>query len=104
MPIRVTDAFNRTALARPDKPALHVKRNGHWETISWREYHTQVRRAGRALISLGVKPHEHVTIIGYNCPEWFAADLAAIAAGAIPAGIYTTNTAEQCQYIAQHCG
>ena len=104
MPTRVTDAFDRTARARPDKPALHVKRNGHWETISWREYHTDVRRAGRALISLGVKPRDHVAIIGYNCPEWFVADVAAIAAGAIPAGIYTTNTAEQCQYIAQHCG
>jgi long-subunit acyl-CoA synthetase (AMP-forming) len=104
MPSRILDAFDRTALARADKPALHVKRNGAWETISWRDYRTDVRRAGRALIALGVAPHEHVTIIGYNCPEWFVADTAAIAAGAIPAGIYTTNTAEQCQYVAQHCG
>ncbi|HEY9229928.1 MAG TPA: AMP-binding protein, partial [Gemmatimonadaceae bacterium] len=54
-------------------------------------------------ISLGVQPGQHVTIIGFNSPEWFIADIAAIAAGAIPAGIYTTNTPEQCQYIAEHC-
>src|SRR4029079_12447061 len=43
------------------------------------------------------------TIIGANSPEWFLADIGAIAAGGIPAGIYATNTAEQCQYIAHHC-
>ncbi|MBK6696545.1 MAG: AMP-binding protein [Myxococcales bacterium] len=30
------------------------------------------------------------------------ADLAAIYAGGFPAGIYTTNTPDQCQYIADH--
>jgi long-subunit acyl-CoA synthetase (AMP-forming) len=57
----------------------------------------------KALIALGVEPGNHVTIIGFNSAEWFIADIGAIAAGAIPAGIYTTNTAEQCQYIAEHC-
>ncbi|MEP6495427.1 MAG: AMP-binding protein [bacterium] len=103
MPTRVTDAFVRTALARNDNPALRFKAYGIWNTVSWRQYHDRVRTAARALISLGVMPGDHVTIIGYNCPEWFVADVAAIAAGAIPAGIYTTNTAEQCQYVARHC-
>ena len=72
-------------------------------SLTWREYRDQVRLAARALISLGVQPGEHVTILGYNCAEWFIADIGAIAAGAIPAGIYTTSTAEQCRYIADHC-
>lgn len=103
MPTRILDAFDRTAAARGDQPALYSRRGGRWEPTTWREYREQVRLAGRALISLGVKPGEHVTIIGFNCAEWFIADIGAIAAGAIPAGIYTTNTAEQCQYIAEHC-
>ena len=103
MPSRIIDAFDRTALARLDKPALRRRQNGSWETITWRDYRETVRRAGRSLIALGVGPGDHVTIIGYNSPEWFIADLAAIAAGAIPVGIYTTSTPEQCQYIAKHC-
>ncbi|HMA22647.1 MAG TPA: AMP-binding protein, partial [Gemmatimonadaceae bacterium] len=103
MPTRIIDALDRTARARGDNPALRRKRDGNWETTSWREYRAQIRLAGRALIALGVEPGDHLVILGYNCPEWFVADIGAIAAGAIPAGIYTTNTSEQCQYIAEHC-
>src|SRR4029453_13540953 len=103
MSLRVTDVLDRTAAAYSDRPALRVKRNGEWQTTTWREYRHQVRLAARGFIALGLERQECITILGYNCPEWFIADLGAIAAGAIPAGIYTTNTAEKCQYITAHC-
>ena len=103
MPTRIIDAFLRNVETRPDAPALHFTRSGQWVSINWREYGEQVRLAAKALIALGMAPGEHVTIIGFNCVEWFVADLAAIAAGAIPAGVYTTNTPEQCQFVAHHC-
>lgn len=99
----LTQALDRTASARGDLPALNYKRDGAWCTISWREYRERIHRAARALIALGVAAGEHVTILGFNCPEWFIADVGAIVAGAIPAGIYTTNSPEQCQYVAEHC-
>ena len=43
-----------------------------------------------------------VNIIGFNSPEWFIASYGAIAAGAVPAGIYATNLPEACQYISSH--
>jgi long-subunit acyl-CoA synthetase (AMP-forming) len=103
MSLRVTDVLDRTASAYPDQPALRVKRNGAWQGTTWREYRHQVRLAARGFIALGLEPRECIAILGFNCPEWFIADLGAIAAGAIPAGIYTTSTADQCQYIAAHC-
>jgi len=103
MPTRIIDAFERHARERPDAPALHFVRDGRWDTLRWRDYRADVRLAARAMIALGVAAGEHVTIIGFNCAEWFIADLGAIAAGAIPAGIYTTSTAEQCLYVARHC-
>jgi len=103
MPCRIFDAFERTATSRPAAPALRTKRQGTWETLTWRDYHRQSLRAARALIALGIERGEHTAILGYNCVEWFVAEIATIAAGAIPTGIYTTNTAEQCQYIASHC-
>ena len=100
--LRVMDVFDRTVRSHGPKPALRFKRHGAWQTITWSEYHKQVRQVARALISLGTKAGSGVAIIGYNCPEWFFADVGAIYAGAVPAGIYTTNSAEQCEYIASH--
>jgi long-subunit acyl-CoA synthetase (AMP-forming) len=101
--LRVMDVLEHTVRSHGQKPALRVKRHGAWQTFTWTDYHNQVRQVARALISLGTQPGRGVAIIGYNCPEWFFADIGAIYAGAIPAGIYTTNSPEQCEYIASHC-
>jgi long-subunit acyl-CoA synthetase (AMP-forming) len=99
----VLDVFEACASKHQASPALRVKRNGQWNTLSWKNYRDEVRLAARALIKLGVKPKEGVSIIGYNRPEWLVANLAAIYAGGIPAGIYTTSSPDQCQYVSDHC-
>ena len=92
----------RTASAHANAPALSVKRGGAWRTMSWSEYESAVHGVARGLLALGVEPHKGVVVLGYNRPEWFLAHLGTIAAGAVPAGIYTTSTEEQCRYIAAH--
>ncbi len=82
-----------------DAPALHTTT----KKISWKEYRANVRAIAKALIAAGVAPHEGVAIMGYNRDEWVFADVGAIYAGAVPAGIYTTSTGEQAAYIARHC-
>lgn len=101
--LRVMDVLERTVRSHGPRPALRVKRNGAWKTFTWDEYRQQARQVARALIAVGAPPGAGVCIIGYNCPEWFFADIGAIYAGAVPAGIYTTSSPEQCQYIAGHC-
>ena len=101
--LRIPDVLERTARSHGPRPALRVKRQGMWKTFSWNEYRQQARQVARALIALGTPARSGVCIIGYNCPEWFFADIGAIYAGAMPAGIYTTNSPEQCEYIAKHC-
>src|SRR2546423_588549 len=101
--LRVMDVFERTVRSHGPRPALRVKRNGAWQTLTWTDYHRQVRQVARALIALGTKPGQGVTIVGYNCPEWFFANVGSIYAGLVPAGIYTTSSPEQCEYIASHC-
>jgi long-subunit acyl-CoA synthetase (AMP-forming) len=98
----VLGVLERTALAQPNAPAMRAKRSGSWHTTTWADYRSDVRRAARGLISLGVEPGRGVVIMGYNRPEWFIADVAAIAAGGLATGIYTTNTPEQCRYITDH--
>jgi len=101
--LRVMDVLDRTAAEHPYLPALRWKRDGQWHMLTWREYHEQVRLVARALMRLGVGAGQCITIIGFNRVEWFLADVGAIYAGAIPAGIYTTSTSEQCAFIARHC-
>lgn len=100
--LKVSDVLDQTARAFADQPALRVKRSGAWQTYTWKEYREHCRLAGRGFLALGLNPGQGVAIIGYNCPQWFFADVGAIFAGGIPAGIYTTNSAEQCAYIAAH--
>ncbi len=90
------------AAQRPQAPAHVVKHRGAWEPISWQSYADEVRRAGRALIALGVKPGHTTAIIGAGRPEWVVFDMATMAAGAAPAGIYTTCSREEIRYIAHH--
>lgn len=98
----VMEVMEATADKKADAPALKVKRGGKWVTTTWGEYRDQVRAAAKSMIKLGVEPKKGVSLIGYNCPQWMIGDLAAIYAGACPAGIYTTNSADQCKYVASH--
>jgi len=102
MPDTVIEIFDATARAHAGRPAMARKRGGVWEKTTWREYGDAVRQAARALVATGVGPGQGVVILAFNRPEWFVANLAAIAAGARPAGIYTNSTPDQCRYITDH--
>ncbi len=85
------------------RPAYHVRSDGSWVATSWADYADEVRATGKALIALGVEPGAPVNILGFNRPEWVIMHVGAIAAGAVPAGIYTTNSPSECRYIIGHC-
>ena len=53
-------------------------------------------------MAVGFQKHDIINIIGFNSPEWVIADVGAIFAGGIAAGVYTTNGAESCLYQAVH--
>jgi long-chain acyl-CoA synthetase len=85
-----------------DRPAYYEKVDGAWAATTWRGYADQVTAAARSLIALGVEAGDTVNILGFNRPEWVILDVAAMAVGAIPAGIYATNSPEECGYIVGH--
>jgi long-chain acyl-CoA synthetase len=87
---------------RPNAPAYYVKTGEAWVSTPWHEYLSQVRQATRALIALGVGSGDVVTILGFNRPEWVIVDLAGMLAGGVSAGIYSTNSPKECQYIIEH--
>jgi long-subunit acyl-CoA synthetase (AMP-forming) len=104
MPETVIEVLKRTAREHADRPAMQAKVGGAWQATTWKEYRDQAFLAARGFLALGLAPGEGVVILSYNRPEWFLADIGAIAAGGLPAGIYTSLTPDQCHYIAEHAG
>jgi len=102
-PMTVFDVFKSTVARFGDNQAVSVERGeGNWKHWTYREYYSEVVQFGQALLAVGFKPFECVNIVGFNSPEWFFADLGAIAVGGVAAGIYTTNSPDACHYVAEH--
>ncbi|XP_077275862.1 acyl-CoA synthetase bubblegum family member 1 isoform X2 [Temnothorax americanus] len=103
-PVSIPGVLIKTAKLYPDHIALVSKLdvNGQRTMYTFQEYESTVRVVAKAFLKLGLERHHSVCIIGFNSPEWFIADLAAIYAGGLATGIYTTNSPEACQYCAEH--
>jgi long-chain acyl-CoA synthetase len=86
-----------------DAPAMSWKRDGAWQTLSWRDYRERVAEVAMGLAGLGVGKGDFVAIMATNRPEHVLADQAAIHAGATPTSFYFTLAPEQLQYVAGHC-
>ncbi len=89
-------------VARGDAPAAFTRKDGAWQHLTWREYAGLARRVARALIALGIQHGQATCILGYNRVEWTAFALGTQAAGGVPAGIYTTCSPSEVQYIVHH--
>jgi len=92
----------RQAAAHPSTIAYQAKLDGRWQPTTWQTFAAQVRTAARALIALGFPRGGKVTILGFNRPEWVILDHAAMLAGGAAAGIYTTCSPDEVQYIVHH--
>ena len=103
----IISRFINQAKVRPDAPAYHVRTEDGWKATSWKTYVDEVKTAGRALLTLGAggaqtEGQSCVCILGFNRPEWAIFDIAAMAVGAAPAGIYTTCSPTEVAYIVGH--
>jgi len=94
--------FFQQVEAQKERVALRKKEYGIWNRITWAEYGEQVRIVAAALISLGLKQGDRVAILGDNRPEWLICHLAAMSAGFVTCGIYSTSASEEVAYVVGH--
>ena len=95
--------FHEQAERLEHRPALWSKRSGAYVPTSWKQYGQRVRQLALGLLQLGFPEGARLCIMGFNREEWLVADVAAMALGGVPVGIYTTSSPEQIQYIVSHC-
>jgi hypothetical protein len=103
-PLTAIEVFKLAVKNQANSVAMKQERggDGKWVEWTWQQYYDQTMQCARAFIALGLEPAQSVNILGFNSPEWFISDMAAIAAGGKAAGIYPTNNAAACQYITEH--
>ncbi|XP_036410849.1 long-chain-fatty-acid--CoA ligase ACSBG2-like isoform X1 [Megalops cyprinoides] len=102
-PITVHQMFSRAVERFGSQTALAWKEGEKWRTLNYKEYYQQCRTAAKSFLKLGLERYHGVGILGFNSVEWFITDIGAILAGGFAVGIYTTNSPEACQYVAENC-
>ncbi|KAG6956252.1 hypothetical protein JG687_00010710 [Phytophthora cactorum] len=97
-----SQAFQNTLAKYGSANALHYKKDGEWASYSFQNYYDKCCQFAKSLLHVGLERYQGVSIIGFNSPEWAIADVGAIFAGGVAAGIYTTNNPKACEFIAKH--
>jgi long-chain acyl-CoA synthetase len=95
----LTALFFDQAAAFGDGPFLWAKRDGTYQSQSWRQAAETVKELSRGLRHLGLRKGDRVVLVAENRPEWLLADLAIMAAGGITVPAYTTNTSHDHNHI-----
>jgi long-chain-fatty-acid--CoA ligase ACSBG len=91
-PSTLIEEWQRNQTLYAKEPALSVKRNKQWVTLTYEEYHYEATRFAKALLALGLPDFTGINIIGFNAPEWVIAYSGSAFARCIPVGIYSTNS------------
>ena len=86
------------------KPAMRVKRHGHWEDISWQTLGEKIVRAAQGLTALGFRPGDRLAILADNHPEWAIIDLACLFLGGVDVPLYLTSPVSDLTYILKDAG
>lgn len=95
----LTGLIKEWAEKSPDRVAVRSKRFGIWQTINWREFYETIQSFSKGLISLGLEPGDHLSVIGDNSPEWLIAEFAAMNLGGVCLGIYQDMQHKEITYL-----
>ncbi|HEX8692815.1 MAG TPA: long-chain fatty acid--CoA ligase [Longimicrobium sp.] len=83
---------------------IATKREGRWIETPRAEFKRQVELFAYGLRDLGVGRGDRVALHAENSAEWLIADQAVLSLGAVVVPIYTTQPADQIQYIVENSG
>jgi len=84
----------------PVKSAIGFKKKDEaWKELSWKKFGEIIFKTANALKNAGIQENDKVAIYSDNSSEWVIFDLASMAIGAVTVPVYSTNNAEQAEYI-----
>ncbi|WP_411837807.1 AMP-binding protein [Paracoccus sp. ME4] len=87
-----------------DRPAYREKEYGIWQSWTWAQAAEEIRALALGLMAQGLKPGDHMAIIGRNRPHHYWGMIAAQMCGAVPVPLYQDAVATEMAYVLDHCG
>src|ERR671917_183017 len=81
-----------------------LRRGGHWQDVTWKEFGDQVAGVAKGLIASGVAAGDRVGLQARTRYEWAVIDFAIWTAGAVTVPIYETSSADQVAWILSDSG
>jgi long-chain acyl-CoA synthetase len=90
------------AKSAPHSPAQKYKINGHWKTLTAKEYLDRVFHLALYLESCGMTSKDSGAILSYNCKEWVHMELALMLIRSQSAGLYPNSTSKDIHYVLDH--
>jgi long-chain acyl-CoA synthetase len=94
----LVEMFRLQAETLHARTALRFKRDGAVREWTWAFYREQVEACAAALVEAGIQRGDRVGLLSENRVEWFAADMALLAAGAVCVSPHAPLTAKQVQF------
>ena len=91
----IPQLFLQQVTQKPSSVAIHVKRDGSFQPLTWSELHEDVRRFAAHLIRLGVSQGDRVVQFSENRYEWILMDLAIHLLGAVHVPVHSTLSGAQ---------
>ena len=91
--------FRKRCTELGDQIAMREKDFGIWNSYSWTDYYEAAQQLGAAMMALGLKPGEVVSVLAENRKEWLFFDFGIMCCGGITNGIYTTDSPMQLEHI-----
>ena len=93
IPVDAKNRFgDKTALVLPER------------TLSFNELEALTNRCANALVNLGVKPGDRITLYSGNCWEWVVSYYGALKTGAVINPINVMLTPGEVEFVANDCG
>jgi long-chain acyl-CoA synthetase len=97
------EMFYHWETTAPDKIFLRQPIDGVWNTWTWQEAGTEIRKMAAALRAMRLPLHSHIGIVSKNCAHWVLCDLAIMMAGHVSVPLYPNLTAASVRQILEHC-
>ena len=85
-----------------DRYAMRHKDMGIWQSWTWAQVRTEVRKFSAGLMELGLEQGDKVAIVGQNRPWLYWTFAAVQSIGGIPVPVYSDSVAEEMAYVLNH--
>ena len=100
----LVDVLERSLAIHADRPLFVVKRDGEWQTVSYRQFGALVDEVRAGLAALAVGPGDRVGLIANNRLEWAAIAYGCYGLGAALVPMYESQHDREWAFIARDAG